>query len=86
MCKAAQPVLAGDLELKFIPRLCLSTKNKIKETPMACVMAQQAKELATKHDDPSLVPGTHRIERENQLLQAVLCVYTMAHAHPHMHR
>lgn len=35
-------------------------------------MALQVKALATKSDDLSLVPGTRKVEEENQMLQVVL--------------
>lgn len=44
-------------------------------------MAQQAKGLAAKHDDQSLVPRTH-VVGENWLLQAVL---QPLHSHSDMH-
>lgn len=34
-------------------------------------MAQQLKVLVTKPDDLNLVPGTHLVEGENQLLEAL---------------
>jgi hypothetical protein len=45
---------------------------------------------ATKSDDLSSIPGTQKLERENQLLQAVLstscvCHGVQIHIHAHMH-
>lgn len=35
-------------------------------------MAQQIKVLASKQEDLSLIPGTHKVEAKNKLLRVVL--------------
>jgi hypothetical protein len=42
----------------------------------AIKMTEGIKVSATKPDNLSLIPGTHRKERENRLLRVVLCPLT----------
>lgn len=42
-----------------------------KQQHQAGEMIQLIKESVAKPDDPSLIPRTHMVERENQLLQVV---------------
>jgi hypothetical protein len=50
-------------------------------------MAQEIKVFAAKPDNLSLIPGTHKVEGENQRLHIVfLCPQcTMAFMHPPVH-
>lgn len=47
-------------------------------------MAQRGKALVTKPNNLSLISWAHLVERQNQLLQVVLCQWhTQNHAHKH---
>lgn len=52
----------------------------VKRYQWASEMVQQIKALVTKPDHLSLIPRIHMVERENQLLQVVLCP---THTHTH---
>ena len=69
------------------PKLGTSWKEvELHEKPKrAGERTPRVKAIVTKLSSPSVIPGTHMVERENQLIQGVYCPLYIHTPHTHTH-